>query len=239
MSKEVSKKEETNLAQFANFSVAPEMDTIASMIKLPRLSIMQKTSKPVEDDKAKIGELYENLGQTVVCGKDKPFKFVPLKIQPVITTYEEVDGRPKYKSHVAMTASNQKYNWDAGERGEIHLYMLAANELDNPTALPYLFTVKGASMKTFGKAIYTYSQLIKAAKQHPFMYYFNMTNKKEEKDGNSYQVAYVDKPVEKVDPKYFGVIDMWLTTLNSMNNVEVVGEEESDESKTSSKSVQF
>lgn len=231
MSKELKKKEETNLAEFTNFAQAPELDTLSTMLKLPRLSLMQKTSKPVEDDKAKIGDLYENLGNTVVCAKDKPFKFVPLKIQPVITTYEEVDGRPKYKSHVAMTASNQKYNWEAGERGEIHLYLLAANELDNPTALPYLFTVKGASMKTFGKALYTYATLLKAARQHPFSYYFTMTNKKEEKDGNTYQVAYVDKPTEKVDPKYYGAIDMWLTTLNNMNNVQVVGEEDSDEPK--------
>lgn len=221
MAKELAKKEETSLAEFSNFANTPKMDTLSSMIKLPRLSIMQKTSKPVEDDKAKIGDMFENLGNTVVCAKDKPFRFVPLVIKPVITTYTEENGRPKYLSHVEMSSNNQRYDWDAGQRGEIHLYLLAAEDLGNPIAMPYIFTVKGMNMKTFGKALYTYAQLFKAAKQHPFTYIFSMTNKKEENEKGSFQVAYVDKPSEKVGQEFYGQIDQWLTTLNSMNNIVV------------------
>lgn len=223
---EVAKVEETAMTP-ADYK--PETSAVfSSMIKLPRLSIQQKMSKAVEGDLAKVGDLYENLGNTVVCAKDKPFTFVPLLVKNVVTTYRKEGMKSVFVSQKDMTASNQKVNWDAGERPEVVCYLLSAEQLESDgMILPYVFTFRGDSVRTGGKALYTYTLLLQAARQPCYSHKFVMTNKKMEKDGNSYQAAYIEQPKEKVDIKKYGeTIIGWVDTLSNIANIEVAPEGE-------------
>jgi hypothetical protein len=238
--KEVAVKESTamTLSDFKPDNSA----VLSSMIKLPRLSIQQKMSKAVEGDNAKVGDLYENLGNTVICGKDQPFDFIPILVKNVVTTYRQENGRSVFAAQKDMNASNQKVNWEAGERPEIVCYLLSAKDLENDgMILPYVFTFRGDSVRTGGKALYTYSLLLQAARQPIFSHVFTMTNKKLEKDGNSYQAAYIDKPTKKVDLKKYGAtIAGWVETLSGMTTVEVAPESDEVTAPTVSESdVQF
>lgn len=224
-------------------------EVFGNLIKLPRLSLMQKMSKPVEEEKAKVGDLFENLGNTVVCGKDAPFDFIPLVIKPIVTKYKPNEkGQYIYESHVSMTAANQNPEWEKVENGitkryrpEIQVYLLSVNDLEkggDALVLPYLYTFRGASMPKGGKSLYTFALLLQAQNKKAFEYKFTMTNKKEEKDGNTFQVSYVEQPKNKVDlEKHGGLIDMWITTLSSMANVEVA--EEIEEFEPKKESIQF
>lgn len=228
MSKQISKKENTEVSMTVN-AIGGGLETFGSLIKLPRLSVMQKTSKPVEEGLAKIGDLFENLGNTVVCEKDKPFTFVPILIKSLFVKYKPEGTKYVYASHQDMNAKLEKHPWEQVEGGityryrpEIQVYLFDYNSLkNNEMVLPYLFTFRGASMPAGGKALYTASLLLQAQKQPYCLYQFVMTNKKMEKDGNTYQVTYVNQPKEKVNPEYLTQIEMWRSTLLSMSNVEI------------------
>lgn len=211
-----------------------EEEILTSMIKLPRLSLQQKMSKPVENELAKVGDLFENLGNTVVCPKDQPFVFIPLKLRNVITTYL-VEGQKKtYVSQVPRTKKNEKDEWDSkGPKGEIYknlpetiVYMLAAKDLEegNPT-FPYVFTFRGASMPKGGKSIYTNKLLLDSSMLPFYSYKFRMTSSKEEKDNNTFQVAHVERLNEKLDPKHFETCKRWIATIETMK-VEVTEDDE-------------
>lgn len=232
--KEVAVKEETMMT----LSDGPKQEFHAGLIKLPRLSLMQKMSKPVENEKAKVGDLYENLGNTVVCTKDKPFSFIPLLIRPVITTYKKDQGKWMFDSQETMTKQNERISFDEFEsegstlrkRTEIQCYLLAAEDLEkDEMVLPYIFTFRGASMPTGGKSIYTYSLLLSAAKQPIYSRKFVMTSDRKEKDGNTYQVAIIAQPKDKVETKYYETITSWVSTLSSMSNIEIAPDDEAIE----------
>jgi len=226
MSKELKKKEEPVQALTLSDQKIEAQPLLASMIKLPRLSVQQKMSKAVEADEAKVGDLFENLGNTVVCKKDEPFTFIPLVIKNVVTTYSKEGGKTNFVSQKDMTASNQKVNWDAGERPEVVCYLLAAKDLESGgMVLPYVFTFRGDSVRTGGKALYTYALLLQAARQPAYAYKFVMTNEKKEKDGNSYQATFIAQPKEKVESKYLPVIQGWVETLSSLASVQVAEED--------------
>jgi len=249
MSKELVKKQTTELAETKMEMVeGSEVQSFVSLIKIPRISVLQKTSKPVEDDKGKIGDMYDNLSGTVVCAKDKPFRFIPLILQPIVTKYKPDGNKYVYESHVPMTAQNQKAEWDIVENGinkrvrpEIQCYMLAVSDLDKDgLVMPYLFSFKGASMPVGGKNLFTFSLLLQGAKQPIYSKIFEMTNEKKEKDGNTYQVVNVSQPKESVPAKYHETIIMWVKTLGDISKFQVADEvEEVEPSRGTDADVQF
>lgn len=210
-----------------------EDEVLISMIKLPRLSLQQKMSKPVEAELAKVGDLFENLQNTVVCPKDKPFYFIPLKLRNVITTYEVVQTssgvKKEFRGSVPRTVKNEKLEWDQVIDGKPHkclpetiVYMLNAADLEEGNiVLPYVFTFRGASMPKGGKSIYTQKILLDQSGLKFYKFKFKMTNEKVQKDDNTFQVANVEMTKEKLDPKFNDICEKWLLTLSNMNNVEV------------------
>lgn len=238
--KEVAKIEEqknvviAEKAQALTVAQGAEEEILSSMIKLPRLSLQQKMSKAVEEEKAKVGDLFENLQNTVVCKKEEPFIFVPLKLRNVITTYEVVGQKKEFRSQVARTAKNEKQEWDEVKDGKTYkhlpetiLYCINSKDLEegNPF-LPYVFTFRGASMPKGGKSIYTQKLLLDSSGIQFYKYKFKMTNEKLEKDGNTFQVANVERLNEKTDEKFHSVCEGWMQTLSNMSNIEVTEDEE-------------
>lgn len=212
-----------------------EEEVLTSMIKLPRLSLMQKMSKAVENEKAKVGDLFENLNNTVVCPKDKPFIFIPLVIQNVITTYEVKDGVKEYVSRVPRTKANESKEWDEitadgkilKHLPETILYLINSADLDEGNIiLPYVFTFRGASMPQGGKSIYTHKLLLDQSGIKFYAYKFKMTNEKQEKDGKTFQVSYVERLNEKTDKAHHTVCENWLQTFKNMKNIEITEDDE-------------
>jgi hypothetical protein len=202
-----NKNEVANMDYYEDFAV----DT-ADLI-IPKIMLMQKVSKKVEEEEAKVGEFRENVGNKLLG--DKKTNLIIAPIRPIkkiycetvkdkqnnIISYAEVPAVPGKK----LAISEQT---DEGllERQEAYqLFCLPLEELDSFIAaeakpFPYVITFKGASYYA-GRQVFQAQFMYKNMRKPPFALSFEIssTQATSKMGGHTYYKMEVKKTEEIID----------------------------------------
>lgn len=177
MSKQIQKKETTEIAEYGNLvDDLPSAD--ASDYRIPNLVIVQPTSKLA----ANPGEVVDLNTKQVVAQSGKPMNFVPLWFFKTWEIFhEDKQNNREYQGKELFGPKNALWKWEEETpEGKIRRYlntnvfMILEKDLTSPMPQLYMFRFRGKSTNE-GKKLLTFWTNAKNYKQIPFSYVFSIT----------------------------------------------------------------
>ena len=122
----------------------------ASDIVIPRILLMQGTSKLAQDGTAKIGDIVDSMSGTVIGDEKKPIEIIPFHMEKAWTISKKVNGEYKYERRDAWTAANDNQEWEQTINGHTFkfektydFYVLLKGDL----SLPYILSCKSTGVR--------------------------------------------------------------------------------------------
>ena len=203
----------------------------------PKIALMQKASKPVEEEAAKIGEFRDNISNKLFGDKKTNMIIVP--ITPIKPIYSETvkDNNDNTVSYQDVLRTRQLPKTEEVAEGTLErkegfqLICLPMTELEEyvkakAKPIPYQLTFKGASRwagKQITQAIVTYKNLRKP----PFALSFEISSTQDTWKGNSFYKMEIKKTEEVVDKDKLALLQELFNDMSSINSVDIA--EESNE----------
>lgn len=241
--KAVAIKEKNALVE-AGLNEEDFLDSSADIqdLLIPKILLMQGVSQAVNDEKAMAGDMIDSVSlEKLGSGREKDYKEIPvvaLTSNKTWVVHEIIDGQPDWKEEVPMTAENQ--NWAQEEVVDgvllrrdrsINFYLLRADQLDDPTAIPYMISFRRTAYRT-GRQLSSHfsrcdkaNHMIRARRQRgedvpyvkPCATIWNLGAKKTSNDTNTWWVPTLEKGGD-LDPQYLGVCGQWLKMIRQGNH---------------------
>ena len=237
MTKNVPKCNKNEVASI-DYSEDFAVDT-ADLI-IPKIMLMQKVSKKVEEEEAKVGEFRENVGNKLLGDKKTNLHLAPVRPikkiycesvkdkQGNIISYAEVPAEPGKKlSPLEQTEEGTLERQEAYE-----LFCLPLAELDDyikadAKPFPFVITFKGASFYA-GRQIFQAQFMYKNMRKPPFalMFEISSTQATSKMGGHTYYKMEVKKTEEIVDSKRLSMLRELFNDLNTASVKVAESEEE-------------
>lgn len=144
MSKEVAKKEATEVTTFTPHQGAEEI--LSKDVILPQIYLMQDTSDFVKEKmkdptgkRLEAGNFIRSTDKMIVGSEEKPFEFIPLTYQNIWRIEEKSPGgRFEFRRYEPRTAKNEDLPWNYTENGTewkrikaMNLIALMPDQLDS------------------------------------------------------------------------------------------------------------
>ncbi len=252
--KEVTVKQN---AALANFNEADFLDDSVDTqdLLISKILLMQGVSQAVSDEKAFAGDFIDSVTlEKMGSGREKDYTeipIVPLTSNKTWVIYEVIDGNPDWKEEVPVTPENT--NWAKEEVVDgvmirrdlsINFYVLREDQLDDPSAIPYLISFRRTAFRT-GRALATHfircqkaNVMIRERRARgedlayvkPCATIFNLGAKKTSNDTNTWWIPTLEAKGQ-LDDAYLPTCAAWLKTLkqgaHTVDQSEYRGESES------------
>lgn len=240
MSKQIQKKEETAIAEYAGMlDDLPTAD--ASDYRIPNLVIVQPTSKLA----ANPGEVVDLNTKQVVGVSGKPLNFVPLWFFKTWEIFhEDKQNNREYQGKELFSPKNAMWRWEEETaNGKIRRYlntnvfMILEKDLDSPMPQLYMFRFRGKSTNE-GKKLLTFWTNAKNYKQIPFSYVFSITPTMVTDQKGKYFVATLANAMEGDKYKTIsgealkiaaGWVEMIKANLGAMTSAQLAVDEEAED----------
>jgi hypothetical protein len=195
---------EENLPVAASANVLPTVpntawgaeEISADDILLPKILLMQGLSQAVTDEKARIGDMLDNLNGQVIGDKNTPVEIIVFKTTKTWIIFEDKNntGSMEYVRQEPMTAANQNWPMEEVMGGlkvrrdrALNFYCLLPSQIASGEAFPYLVSMRRTSY-TAGKKLVTYFTKLKLANQPTASRVFALSCKKQENDKGTFYV---------------------------------------------------
>jgi len=231
----LSKKESSELS--ADLAEWGDTEVSSKDILIPRILCMQGLSDAVTEGKAKLGDLFENMNETVLGGIDSPIEFIPFKLERV---WKIMDGkacvgivpvvsnpeRPDYNENLSFedVIEVDGKNTPIKRYRAMRFYALLPSELEEGGAIPYMLEFKSTSHKAGQKLATQMYTKNKMAGLSPASKTFFLHVRKESNDKGTYGVMDVKVGELSSQSHVVAALD-WFKMLNT-SDVEIKEEEE-------------
>jgi len=122
----------------------------ASDIVIPRILLMQGTSKLVADGKMMVASIVDSMNEKVLGNPDKPLSIIPFHMSKSWSVSEKLEGQWKWIRRDVWTPANDGQAWEQTIGGKefkfektYDFYVL----LEADTTLPYVLSMKSTSAR--------------------------------------------------------------------------------------------
>lgn len=218
-------------------------DIKSENLLIPRLTLMQGQSKFVQDEKAKVGDIVDNVTIQVLGGPNKAVELIPLIQQDAWTLFNKRNGQWSYSGVVPATAENSHWhrewegtNADGEEEKRVFSLLFYCLDAANYSGLPYLITFKSTSLRA-GKALMNHFFQCKNDGVPPASRSVFLGSRKETGDKNTWYV-YTVAPGKSVTKEQLAVAYKWYRTLKESKH-KVAEETEAKEESSVAESDEF
>lgn len=222
MSKQVTKKEETAIAQ------APAMgrgltDFAQDNILIERINLAQGLSKIVAAEKAKFGDIYLSVSQKTIGNKDKPVKIVPLMMNESWLVFRKEGSKKVFERFEPMTVQNREARRNNKETethifdDSINFYVMLESELGTPGAMPRVISFMRTSKKA-GKQLYTGCFTTQSAGRDIWEQSYLLGTEKLSNDKGTYYVWSMQQGEFLKDETKKAQCEMWWKNLQQMTH---------------------
>lgn len=230
--KEVTKATSTDVAvpSMDDFGVP---DVTSKDILIPKVLCMQKMSKLVEDEKAKVGDFVDSLTGDVIASIVKPLEFIPFYLEKLWFRSRKEGTRFKLEEITPVTPENEgrRYQEMIGGneyRNEKHMQFYCI--LPHDPTLPYIITFKVKSERA-GKALATQMYVKnRAAGKTPAAKVMALSGHKEENEAGSF-IVLDTKVVRESTPEEINTCLEWFRMIKA-GQAKVHHEETPEDTKT-------
>lgn len=188
-------------------------------ILIPRLLLAQKTSKIVEKEDAKPGDILDNVTGEVLgsCreGAKKEIRIIPFMMQESWMVFTKVEGgQDKFKEIVPYGPDNA--HWDSDSGGErrdqtLDFFVLLEDQVKDDVPFPYIISFRRTSFQT-GRKLSSHFTKCRERGEPAARYILSLNGDKEEKNGNTYYV-WGFRVVEKTPKETEALAKKWWRTL--------------------------
>lgn len=202
-------------------------------IIIPRLVILQSTSKLVQKDAAAFGDIANTVTGEILgsCREKerKPVKFIAFKEEKTWGLFEVTGTKPEFRGVVPITAENNDLEREYEENGKkfrryrtLSYFVLLPEELEKGgMPLPYILTFRSTSFKA-GRVLSTHFVMCKASMKQgkptaPPSVVFELSGTKTQNDKGTFYVAEVTPTKEVAKPEWVQTAHDWLKTMRSSN----------------------
>lgn len=170
---------------------------------IPKILVMQGLSDLVSENKAKLGDLVDNVEQKVLGGFDKPIEVVPFHMEKKYIISRRKKGEAKFEFERYEDYAGQEYPFEKAEGEDLikyeytlQFYVLRPED----TSMPYVLSFKSTSLRA-GKVLSTQMFVRnRAAGLAPAAYVIELSSKKEKNDKGTFAVMEV-KPKGRTAPE--------------------------------------
>lgn len=201
MTKEVTKKQETELATSTNLdSWGGGPEVTSNDFAIPKILVMQGLSDLVTEGVAKFGEFRDNINGELLGSIEKPMEIIPFHVEKVwVVLKKNEDGDFEYDSTIPVDRTNENWEWTGlDEDGHevrrdrtLNFYVLLPEEVKNGDAMPYVISFRRTSSRA-GKKLMTQMYVRnRQAKKVPAAKVMNLVGRKEKNDKGTFVVLDV------------------------------------------------
>ena len=204
----------------------------ASDMIIPRISILQKTSKMLEKESlgAKIGEFRDSMTQKLLGSRSKPLKFIPIFMT---NTWVKLEAKGnKFVGVTTRTAANEDTPFEETVEGKIYrnikslnVFCLLPDELEKKEAFPYVISFQATGFQT-GRKLITMVKKLEMMGKPLAAKNFILTSETRTNDSGTWDVFLVEQG-EDTKMEHLKTAFQWYKTV-SQGNVKV--DEGADES---------
>lgn len=233
--KELVKKEETQVAQFE----APDFESEAVNVEdiaFPRIQMMQPISETVTDGKYAAGDIIDSVTGEILGSSTKQIEIIPLRCRKYYKVQKIVgsDKKEFVRIEPINSATDMNKEWNFEENGEqmIRRPVMEVFVLIPGRDLPYIWRLSGMSFKGLSKQFYTSAFALPASqKKAPFVRSLLIQTKKEKNEKGVYFVfSFINGKL--TDKDTYMLANQWYESTKTTKIQD--DEDEEDEPKTSS-----
>lgn len=213
---------------FEEFSAGTE-EAEASDIIIPRMLLMQGTSKWVTDSKFNLGDIMNSVEEVKIGDKNKPVEVLPFLLRKTWEIFEDVQNGPWLGSE-AWNSGNDDLDWqferEDEEKGLMKLkrqrnygfYVFNVADLGSGFPVPMLLNFRSSSGFKEGKKIASHFSMMKGLQQPGHNVVWSVKSEGvstgEGKDKRAYQKFVVQK-ARNATPEEMASCQQWLKLLSS------------------------
>lgn len=202
----------------------------SSDIIIPKLVVLQSTSKLVSSEKAQFGDIANTVtGEILGTAREKdkkPVRFIPFKEEKTWTIFEVIGSKPEFRGTEPRTALNNDLPREYEKGGKkfkryqtLSYFILLVEDLEkSDMPLPYVVSFRSTSFKA-GRVLSTHFLMCKAALQRgkvvpPPATVFELSGTKTSNDKGTFYIMDV-KDVGVAKPEWVGISAQWLKTMKT------------------------
>lgn len=187
-------------------------------IIIPKILCMQGLSQLVSDEKAKMGDLVDNMTNEVIGNcKDKPIEFIPFHMEKILIVSKKVGNDFEFERIEAVTPENENKPYEEQVGGELFKNEFAMNFYvlrPEDKSIPYIISFKGSSRKA-GKILSTQMFVRNAAAgKIPPAYVMQLSGTKTKNDKGTFYVLET-KSVRESSQEEIQSAFQWYKTVNA------------------------
>lgn len=210
-------------------------DTNSEDLVLAKALVTQPTSKAIQKYNARPGELRSSLTGGLLAELGKELSFIPFYVFSTWVHSVYKNGKWEFES-VEPRTKNSNYEYIEEENGQpkakheraINAYVLLPTELDeNPAALPYQLTFKGAGTFQEGRKFSTLVDELKWQNLPPATFIFSVKTEQRTNDKGTFYTLNVARG-DKTPAKHIEAAKQWylrVTQSGARVKVDESGEE--------------
>jgi hypothetical protein len=156
MTKEISKKESTELSMENDIGFWGTNESSSNDIVIPKIQLMQGMSQAVTNGKAKLGDLVDSVSGEIIGDITKPLEVVPFHMEKFFIVQKFNGKKFLYDRIEKITPQNENSPYDFEEKGikMKRVYTRRFYVLTNGNVLPYTIDFASTSSKA-GKELAT------------------------------------------------------------------------------------
>jgi len=236
MTKQVAKKQETQVSTEVKNLGAGHEEILSSDIIIPKLLLMQGLSELVNERKASQGDMIRSTSGEKLGNPEKPVEFIPLTFYNQWIIQELVGKKYEFRGFEPMNAKNQDLPWDYEQNGtkwkrvkSINVYALLPEDIKrereevkkarvqgglpdpNTALMPVLISFRSTSY-TAGKAVVTHFARAQKYDVRGYVSTLKLACQQDKNDLGSFYVFGVAHGGNTA-PEDQGVSEEWYQTL--------------------------
>lgn len=156
MTKEIAKKESTELAMENDIGFWGQNESSSNDIVIPKIQLMQGMSQAVTSGKAKLGDLVDSVSGEIIGDITKPLEVVPFHMEKFFIVQKFNGKKFLYERIEKITPQNENAPYEFDENGAKmkRVYTRRFYVLTNGNVLPYTIDFASTSAKA-GKELAT------------------------------------------------------------------------------------
>lgn len=208
MTKEVAKKESTEVAAPSVDAWGPPPEVSAKDTIISKILPMQGMSKKVMDGEAAFGEIRDSVTNELVGNLKDPVSFVPFYLQAVWVESEMENGKWVYRRTYPITHENDNQKYEEGSVKRVrtlNFFVCLEKDLAAGLPIPKILSFRVTSLRAGRKLqtqMYTANQM---AKKSPAAMTMKLVAQKQQNDKGTFVVLDVE-PAGETSPRYEALV---------------------------------
>lgn len=219
-----TKEEQNKLALAEKFKSLGEgeAEVEASDLLLPKILVMQPTSKMVKDEKGKIGELRDSLSSKLIAAKEKPVEVILFQPFKTWVEFDKSSGSEKWLKTVPYTPENSSVAQEEVIDGKKivryktqNYYALLPSEIEAGEYIPKVVSLRSTGYMTAKKIESRRIFMKQFSKPLPFQVFTFTTTAKTNEKGSWYVIDPAD--ARDATDKELSAVKNWSDLIKRSN----------------------